>query len=773
MLGFGLTIDFVGLPQSTVAPTASYSFLVDDTFPDITCTRSTEGAYINADGKYALASANVLRVHHIFGTGERRGVLNEEYRKVKNLYARPSADAVGDHFTAGSGNASVVTDATAPITDDYTNHDDVWELTNASGSAVTFDWDGTVGNTNVHNIQIVAKITAGSGYAVASLSGNDAPIGELRLNSREWAYYESLNITPGATTDKMRLVIPDGMTIRVMMVNVQEDSPLDARYYSHTTTFIDSNGTATFRGDEFLSRTGVGDLFGNGKGTVVIHGEFYGGENTNTGVLGLANSASPTEDYFFLRYSPAGQWLWFGEGGNTSNVAVTLPADASPTPAHVSHAFRWSSGNSRIAFQGTLYDVETATNMPDGLDTIYFYRHDTGTRNDSTCILTRFELYDVALSDAELQAKSKRKINNAVVTAGQSNADIYMRGFGGVSPVYDDGAKGGGEIFIERELYNYMANLAIIRGPAYEADYGGGALFKSTGSATVDYYIDDDGAEYAAGLDAIKVVNHINDTYNGPDNVYMIWDHWQYENAFTREEIETDYKAGMLWLFDYFNAQIDGNFKIYLQMPVDRFATDDDKVAAFREVYTQVASELSYVEIAYHPYKFDLAAGSNAHYSTEEDYIEMGRAVARFILADQNIIDLGNVTAPQVASIDFGGTSVRLNCTTENSAALTATTTDNLFRVVVNGVENAVNSFTVSGQTVVLTVADEMFVTDDVRVDYPFYLLDYEGDGVGGADPDGGVDENDSGQFAIVDDSAYAQPLANTSNTEASFDISL
>ena len=110
-----------------VVPVLSFNWLISSDTSGVSCNRNSAASYINSDGEWAQAAINTARLHHCFGSGARRGLLNEEAATTKNNYARPSADAVGDHFSAGSSNVTVVTDATAPITSDFTNNDQVWE----------------------------------------------------------------------------------------------------------------------------------------------------------------------------------------------------------------------------------------------------------------------------------------------------------------------------------------------------------------------------------------------------------------------------------------------------------------------------------------------------------------------------------------------------------------------------------------------------------------------------------------------------------------------
>lgn len=749
-----------------VVPVLSFNWLAATDTTGVSCNRNSVASYINSDGEWAQAAINTARLQHCFGSGVRRGLLNEEAATTKNNYARPSSGAVGDHFSNGSSNVTVVTDATAPITSDFTNHDSVWEVANSTGGDVTIDWAGATGNTTSHNIQITAKIVSGDGYAVLSVSGEDPAIGEVRLNSRDWYLYSSAGITPADAAGVLRLVVPDGMTIRFFAANMQQDAGVADRYVSHYTTFIDSAGSSTSRDDEFLTIDGVGSVIDSSQGALVVHGEFIGAEETNSGALSLYNSSGQTTDYIYLRASPNGDWLWFGEGGNSTFVSKTIPiqAEREQTPLDVSFAFRWSSGDSNVAFRGEAETAETTTNVPTGLDSIALYRHDNGARNDTTGIYTKLELYTTPLSDAELERKSNRVYGFGIVSAGQSNPDItFGRGYGSGS-AFDDGAEAGGSIYFQREVANYLPNVKVMRGPAYEEDDGGGRLLKSTASATPGYYVDDDDtSNYQAGPDALQVVDTVKTQWKfGGAPLRMFWGHWQFESGLTREEIKTDYKDGLRWLFQYWRSRFGPLFEIYLLIDIDRFATNDDISAAHREVLFELEEELSYVKKGFEATKFNLDTNSNAHYENESDYMEVARHIARRCIKDVNGKDIGNLDNPFVSTASFtsGGSDITLECVCYSGATLTANTSKSLWRVLVNGSEATVSSWTVSGTTITLTLSSALSTGDVVTVDWAYYLLDYDRDGIGaGGDPQG-ADENDSGQYAVRDNSAWALPLA-------------
>ena len=111
------------------------------------------------------------------------------------------------------------------------------------------------------------------------------------------------------------------------------------------------------------------------------------------------------------------------------------------------------------------------------------------------------------------------------------------------------------------------------------------------------------------------------------------------------------------------------------------------------------------------------------------------------MLKTDGIIDLGNAQSPVIASATYSGSTITVNCTTENSAELSAPTIDdNPWYVTADGVEQTVSSWSVSGSTITLNMGAAL--SGDVQLIYPYKFAN--------------VDEENF----IRDDSAWVMPLA-------------
>lgn len=187
-LGRGLS----PLARASFKPAYSRDFTIGNSSGDFLIVRATSGLYYNG-ASYQQAGVNAARFHTDPFTGQQLGLLAEKRVVSRNLYLRPSAGTVGDHFSSGSGSVSIVTDSTNPF-NALTNGNNVWEIDNSAGeSDVTVEFDGATTNTAVHSIQLWVKVTGGVGGEI-SFSG----AGAKPFNHSDWFLVKSDNITPGS-----------------------------------------------------------------------------------------------------------------------------------------------------------------------------------------------------------------------------------------------------------------------------------------------------------------------------------------------------------------------------------------------------------------------------------------------------------------------------------------------------------------------------------------------------------------------------------------------
>lgn len=733
-----------GIASYTPGQEIIYDFSNEGTPFAMDVSRAGEGVYINSDGKYAIAAANEPRFTHNFD-GTQRRLIQEEARTCKNEYARPSADAVTDHFATGSSDVSVVTDSGVPISTDFTNNTSVWEIA-ASGSDVTVEWAGTVGNTNVHNIQILHKITDGDGFATLTVQGNgaDHPEPNTYLNAREWAYTERVNITPTATTDKLRLVVPDGMTIRFTMANLQEDRYTSAKYRSHTTMPIDTAGASASRAKELIKFDNIDSVTADNDAGFVLNGLAYGGENGACVAGMFYNSGSAGTNYHQIRLNNGGSINWVSFDGTNVDINDFFGDTSIPAPWDLGIAGTWSSGDSSGYFRGRDTVESSGTNLPSGIDSFAFYRADNAANEETTIHVHRIGFFNKKLSDVDMKRLSGYKEAFTVATAGQSNSDFTAprRLWADTASAYNEGNHGGTHYFFKELMRQHVGNIVVIRSTDTENDNGGGSVLKAyePDNGKGGYYWDEDNDTRGTHYDDILQVYTNNGVIGTVD--WIIWDEFQHEIAapIPTEDIDTLWKPAMRNTFLWLRELGGSNCKIAVQLPARRALQTGERLDAFRQGYQEVANEFSWVHIAANPFIFNTNV-SNASHFEEVDYIKQAEWVARFILDKEGVVDLGNTESPRISSATYSGSTITVNCTTENGAELSApSTSSNPFYITADGGEQTVSSWSVSGTTITINMSSSL--SGDLQLIYPYDFAN--------------IDEANY----IRDDSAWGLPLA-------------
>lgn len=320
----------------------------------------------------------------------------------------------------------------------------------------------------------------------------------------------------------------------------------------------------------------------------------------------------------------------------------------------------------------------------------------------------------------------------------------------------------GGPDWISTRLYEqFLPNPIIIRGPNYwdgttNLDYGGGALAKSTGTAGVGYWVDDDDpANLTDGTDLALLINTVRydyGVYGRVDDFHV--DLGPYEEGRTVSEINGIIKQCMQYFVTRLKEIGGAGVNINFQMWSKRFNTNDDVTWAWREMLREIATENTNVYIIAEPYNHDLDTNSNAHFDSEVGYVKTYLAGDRQILK-RNGFDLGMTDLPELSSAEYvsGTNQIVLTFTTDDNTTLSSGNTTilaQMFQVLVDSVESAVTVASVSGNQVTLTISDTITGANSVNVAYPYRLIDYDQDA---------SDENDAGTAALVDSGPYSLPV--------------
>ena len=213
---------------------ANYDFTALSALPSgFTNVRSGGAWYNDRDGYIQHDSAsNTARFGRTYDS--EMGLLVEISVDANNLYSRPSADAVGDHLSAGASIASIITDADNPCKD-LSNGTNVWELDNSGGgSDVDVEWSGAISSGKA---SAMAYIETVSGDApTLSISGNGTQ--ETGHTVAGYTLHRCEDRSVGGA-ENLRITVPAGAVIRVACVNLQA--------YDCLTSFIDTAGSSITR----------------------------------------------------------------------------------------------------------------------------------------------------------------------------------------------------------------------------------------------------------------------------------------------------------------------------------------------------------------------------------------------------------------------------------------------------------------------------------------------------------------------------------------------
>ncbi|GEM_PF-3115154 len=668
------------IKQDLTANPAFYrSFTSQTSTIDITSTRTTTAPYIDEDGEWNLAAANEPIFMRAFKSGELVGLMSQVDRTNKVEYARPSADTVTDHFDTGSGSVSVVTDATAPIKSTFTNNDQVWQVA-ASGSDVTLEWAGAVGNTNKHNMQLMYVITAGSDDLSCTLSiGGE---GELVLNARVWAWGSKVGITPASSTDKMRLVVPDGATINFFFADMQEDNPSGTKYLPHLTMPIDTAGAAAARGDEIVSIGGFGTM--GSQGSFYARATLWGGETGQDG-FALSDSSGVTSNVISKRMVDNGDEKFYFTAGGVDEAIVNYGV-RERTPRHNAFVCAWDSSNVFAYEQGAEVLNETVTASPTGLDR--FYLRDTQNSSlRSTLILHDLQIFNSKLSAANAQEVSIGKRLNVFLVGSQSNINKIM-----LYPNTNIVFRGDGEVEMLNEAFKYIPDLMIES--LFEPNtQSAAAMLKRNAqtaedAASKDTYLYDEDTGTLGNVWDIAINDHLAVCGVTSTNVKAIgWDQWQFDLSADQSDPTTIpidlWKEGTKFVFAYLRSLFP-NATIYNQLPAGRQSTDEASVNAFRTAQLEIADELAYVLNFSSP--ADFSYQDVAHYQ-DADYITIGLRWLRYYMKANSIIDLHGVYGATItgASGIIGNTYIDVDITHDAGTDFTPTSSIQGFGIYKDG----------------------------------------------------------------------------------------
>jgi hypothetical protein len=384
-------------------PILKGNFINDKTLAGLSLTagRVTAGLTIGADGYFQNVAANNVRWLYtaafptMLGMDGLTGMLVEEALKAKNLYARPSSGTFANHFVVSPTGMGSVSDTANPAKN-LGGGGTVWSYQNLTGGPVDIEWAGAASVATRHSIQLCYKIMAGDPCQL-SLEGK----GAITLDYDDWAHAGAANIV-AAIGDNLRLTVPHGTTIRFTLANLVETY---GSVQDCVNMPIDCTGTAlTTNGDDnYLTSAAISSV----EGTVIVEQIFLSAGKAGAVACAVRSSANRTGMGYFLLLdllsSVAGMSIHRRLNSTTPNWSNNLVKLGTVFPKTNKFGLRWKDGDSQVCFEGLPVAANTgaAAVMPTGLNELAFHRQGV-TTDRGTYVVTRFEVYDKALSNRRI-----------------------------------------------------------------------------------------------------------------------------------------------------------------------------------------------------------------------------------------------------------------------------------------------------------------------------------------------------------------------------------
>lgn len=673
-------------------------FLGNDPRAQISISRAGAATYFDAEGKLASASSNTARLQHEFPGGRRQGLLIEHARVAYNHYARPQSGSLSDHFTSTPAGLSVVSDPSAPITNDFNNHDQVWEFANTSGGSVNLEWNGAIGSTSyICSAQLFYKITAGDNAEI-SIAG----AGAKTLASTVWARGIASNIQPASTADKLRLTVPDNTTIRFFMANIQRDSAsiIDG-ITSCVTMPVDSAGAATTRNADIV--TADLENFSDEVGAIVFHATLHGfATSASRGIFGVAKSSSPLIRHSLL-YTDDVDLIMNQYDGSSS--ASTEFRSNNILPQTIALAYRYGAGNSAICESGKITAMTPLSTMPSGIDLMTLYRPDVSSAVP-VMVVQKVALYDTPLSDTDLRAlaRNARDTELRVVGAGQSNIAHQTTLYAGA----------GKAAFESKTRDQYLNDSTFTNGATggtaahASADEGSGYWFDPGTNTT--------GSAYTAFLSACDLA--------GRSNIdAVIWGQGETDaKALTAGTItKDDYKNAVFSTFCRMRADLGQHLQIYIQMLGSTDVSDalitDAGFQDVRDVQLELISAHSWIHRA--GTAIDLTRADNYHLN-QAGYETIAIRNACIILAADGKQNPTGTQGPAVQSATYQDDVVTVSVSHDGGTSLSGTETG-AWRLTDDGADVAISGISYpDSSTISLTLGAAIAQGSNVSLWYGY-----------------------------------------------------
>jgi hypothetical protein len=177
----------------------------------------------NSSGKLVTMAANTARFDHD-ASGNPLGLLVEGVRQNK-LTLSNASPTVTTGITVASGTAtlSVVSDTTALTSAglDLIGNNNVIRINNiGQATAAVINFSGTFGNTNAHSLSIYARVA--TAHTPTLTRSGTSPQSTNMDGGNTYRRYRLENITGHVATDTMRVSVPAGADVYVLLFQMEE-----------------------------------------------------------------------------------------------------------------------------------------------------------------------------------------------------------------------------------------------------------------------------------------------------------------------------------------------------------------------------------------------------------------------------------------------------------------------------------------------------------------------------------------------------------------------
>lgn len=689
--GLGLT----PMRKNTSSPCIkSYNFAQMTTLPpDLTNLRSGGAWYQDDHGLiHKVTESNTIRFGTIYGSA--RGALVEVTVTAANLYSRPSAGDVSDHFSSGTSIATIDTD-TDSLCKNLTNGNNIWVFDNRSGAeAVDINFHGTLASGRVSAMAYIKTISGED--AVLSISGNGSD--QIGHNVNGYSLHRTEDVFLSASA-AMRITIPAGALIHVACANFQA--------YDFMTSFIDTSGSTLTRNNDDLNGTDASWWAGIQEGTFFVDCTYL----DDTGQSGHLFEIRDTDvTQRFTIWQNGGLCQTSMEVDNTNIFNSNSPVLINRTRLRIACAYK--AGEFLQMRNGELDLSLTPANVPDtstfaaSTNPISFFSVNRSGAAPLNGIVHGFALYNQAFTANKLQKLTSPNNNNELWVAlfGDSNLERWKSLFDGrpqQSFVDALGEHYNGSIHVINK--GQSASAANYTGAAaHDVDYwsndgdtnGGNAWYKAMGPGTTGGSVIDDTCYQKQKIDYVIINLAAADIKSLTSGIIT----------------KAAYKASFLNVLDVTSQNLGAQVKYIIQYPPSANSVEynDAAMQDARDALREIAQSDPRVIGAYELY--DITRTDNVH-GDEAAYTTAASRAANIINAD--LKRTPKISSPEVVNATHNGNT--LTMTTNAAAALSGDARD-IFRVEINGSPTTITNVFCSGQKVTLVLSETITDTDDVRL---------------------------------------------------------